>query len=137
MHSVSLVMLDVDDFKHINDNYGHLSGDIVLKSLASLILESSRNVDTVARYGGEEFSLILPETDVRGAVMVAEKLRKMIAENSVHMKSIEVRVTVSLGICVYDPKKNQLNEDEFIKAADRALYNSKGSGKNRLSIASV
>jgi diguanylate cyclase (GGDEF)-like protein len=137
MHSVSLVMLDVDDFKHINDNYGHLSGDIVLKSLASLILESSRNVDTVARYGGEEFSLILPETDVRGAVIVAEKLRKMIAENSVHMESIEVRVTVSLGICVYDPKKNQLNEDEFIKAADRALYNSKGSGKNRLSIASV
>jgi diguanylate cyclase (GGDEF)-like protein len=137
IHSVSLVLLDIDNFKLINDNYGHISGDIVLKSLAGLIWESSRNVDTVARYGGEEFSLILPETDLKGAAVIAEKLRKTIEANAVDMDSIKIRVTVSLGICVYDPKRNQLNEDEFIKAADRALYNSKRSGKNRLSIASL
>ncbi len=137
MHSVSLIMLDMDNFKQINDTYGHLSGDIVLKSVASLIWESTRNIDTVARYGGEEFSLILPETDVRGAVVVAEKLRKTIEANSVDINGMKIGVTVSLGICVYDPKGNQLKEDEFIKAADRALYNSKSTGKNRLSIASL
>ena len=137
MHSVSLVMLDIDNFKQINDNYGHLSGDIVLKSLAGLIRESIRVVDTTARYGGEEFSLILPETDMKGATFVAEKLRKSIEANSVVINSIKIRVTVSMGICVYEPMKKELSEDEIIKAADRALYNSKRAGKNRLSIATL
>ncbi len=133
-HSVSLVMLDIDDFKQINDNFGHLSGDIVLKTLAGLIWRESRNVDTVARYGGEEFSLILPETDLRGAAVVAEKLRKLIEATPIEINALRINVTVSLGISVYDPQKNESNENDFIRAADRALYNSKGSGKNRLSI---
>jgi diguanylate cyclase (GGDEF)-like protein len=137
MHCVSLVMLDMDDFKRVNDNYGHLSGDMVLQAVAGLIGESSRNVDTVARCGGDEFSLILPETDVKGAAVVAEKLRKAIEANSVVIESIKIRVTASLGMCIYDPQKGQINKDEFIKAADRALYNSKNSGQNRLSIVSL
>ena len=136
-HLVSLVMVDIDNFKNINDTYGHLSGDAALRSVAGLIWETGRNTDTVARYGGEEFAVILPETDMKGAAIFAERVRKKIETNLITVDNMKTRVTVSMGISVYDPNKGKRDKDEFVKAADKALYNSKNSGKNKISIASL
>jgi len=134
LNIMSLVMIDIDNFKDINDTHGHLIGDDVLRAVAGLIWESSRSTDTVARYGGEEFSVILIQTDLKGAAIFAERVRKKIEDNVIDVDNINIRVTVSMGISVYDPNKNRLDKDEFIKAADKALYNSKNSGKNKISI---
>ena len=134
---IALVMIDIDDFKRVNDTHGHLIGDIVLKSVAGLIAGESRSVDTVARYGGEEFAVILPETNLQQAAFFAERVRKKIEMFAVGIDNLVISVTVSLGVCIYDPKTCQSGKDDFIKAADKALYSSKKSGKNRLSIASI
>ncbi len=136
LNIVSLVMIDIDNFKDINDTYGHLIGDAMLRAVAGLIFESSRKTDTVARYGGEEFSVILPETDLQRAAIFAERVRKRIEGYMIVVNNIKIRVTVSMGISVYDPSKNKLDKDELVRAADKALYNSKKSGKNKISIAS-
>jgi diguanylate cyclase (GGDEF)-like protein len=137
MHSVSLVIIDIDNFKQVNDNHGHLDGDLVLKSVAGIIWGESRKTDTVARYGGEEFIVILPETDLKGAASFAERVRKKIEAHTVSVANVTIEVTVSLGVCVCDPKKCTPNSEDFIKAADKALYHSKNNGKNRLSVASL
>ncbi len=133
---IALVLIDIDDFKRVNDTHGHLAGDIVLKSVAGLISGESRSGDTVARYGGEEFAVILPETDLQHAAVFAERVRKKIEMFTVSVDNRKISVTVSLGVCIYDPRTYQSGKDDFIKAADKALYSSKKSGKNRLSIAS-
>jgi len=137
MHNVSLVMIDIDNFKQVNDSYGHLSGDKVLRAVAGLLWQARRNMDTVARYGGEEFSVILPETDLKGAAVFAERVRKSIESNVTDVDDVKILVTVSMGISVYNPNTSKLNKDELVKAADKALYNSKNSGKNKISIASL
>src|SRR5208282_2844310 len=134
---VSLVMIDIDNFKQVNDSYGHLSGDKVLRAVAGLLWQARRNMDTVARYGGEEFSVILPETDLKGAAVFAERVRKSIESNVTDVDDVKILVTVSMGISVYNPNTSKLNKDELVKAADKALYNSKNSGKNKISIASL
>ncbi len=131
---VSLIMIDIDNFKNINDTYGHLIGDEMLRSVAGLIWESSRNIDTVARYGGDEFSVILPETGLKGAVIFAERVRKKIEANMLVADNIKIRVTVSVGVSFYDPNKNKLDKNDFVRAADKALYSSKNSGKNKISV---
>ncbi len=135
-HKMALVMIDIDDFKRVNDTHGHLVGDMVLKSVAGLILGESRSGDTVARYGGEEFAVVLPETDLQHAAAFAERVRKTIEMVTVSIDKLKISVTVSLGVCVFDPAAHRLGKDDFIKAADKALYSSKKTGKNRLSIAS-
>ena len=130
-------MVDIDNFKNINDTYGHLSGDAALRSVAGLIWETGRNTDIIARYGGEEFAVILPETDMKGAAIFAERVRKKIETNLIAVDNMKTRVTVSMGISVYDPNKGKRDKDEFVKSADKALYNSKNSGKNKISIASL
>jgi diguanylate cyclase (GGDEF)-like protein len=130
-------LFDIENFKNINDTYGHLSGDAALRSVAGLIWETGRNTDTIARYGGEEFAVILPETDMKGAAIFAERVRKKIETNLIAVDNMKTRVTVSMGIFVYDPNKGKRDKDEFVKAADKALYNSKNSGKNKISIASL
>jgi len=137
MHSVSLIMIDVDNFKQVNDNHGHFDGDVVLKAVAGIIWEESRRSDTVARYGGEEFVVILPETDLKGAASFAERVRQKIETHTVNINGVNIGVTVSLGVCVCDPKKCKPNHEDFIKAVDKALYHSKSNGKNRLSVASL
>ncbi len=137
MRTVALVMVDIDDFKRVNDIYGHLAGDILLKAVAGLISEESRASDTVARYGGEEFAVVLPETDLQYAVVFAERVRKKIERLTVNIDDLKIAVTVSLGVCIFDPKTSQSGKDGFIEAADKAMYKSKNSGKNRLSIASL
>ncbi|MEW5767599.1 MAG: diguanylate cyclase [bacterium] len=129
----SLIMLDIDDFKKVNDTYGHLMGDTVLKELARVIKGVTRGVNIVARYGGEEFVIILPEENKMGASVMAERLRKNVEEVEFLKASgvkNSIRTTISLGVSTYP--EDGVNERDLIKKADEALYQAKKGGKNRV-----
>ena len=129
--SVGLVMLDLDDFKAVNDTYGHQQGDQVLRSVADLMRSYSREIDTPARYGGEELAVVLPQTDVDGAFQLAERLRTGIANLDIPMVSGggRMRVTASLGAAALPA--NAQDPERLIAAADAALYEAKRGGKNK------
>jgi len=133
----SLIILDLDDFKKVNDSYGHRIGDIVLKEISELILKNVRKNDVVARYGGEEFTVIAPETDLKSAAGLAERLRRSVEQAEIHADSVSIRVTISLGVATYLPGKKASTTYELLDAADSALYESKRAGKNKLNIAKV
>ncbi|MGE5576957.1 MAG: GGDEF domain-containing protein [Syntrophothermus sp.] len=121
---LTLVMLDIDDFKLYNDTHGHLAGDKMLAAIAAVLKENVRSIDLAARYGGEEFALILPETDQGGAFTIMERVRQLV-ENSP-----AVEVTVSAGIATYP--RDGVTREELIHSADQALYQAKAAGKNRI-----
>jgi two-component system cell cycle response regulator len=129
---VVLMMLDIDDFKEINDRYGHLAGDEILKALGRFIKRSIREIDVAARYGGEEFMIVLPNTDIKGAVSVAERIRTYIFDHSFFPDTIhpDKRLSVSTGISMYPTEAATV--DELIKKADIQLYRAKKEGKNRV-----
>ncbi|NVB81454.1 MAG: sensor domain-containing diguanylate cyclase [Kofleriaceae bacterium] len=132
----SVIMLDVDDFKMLNDTYGHLVGDRVLRAIANVIKAQMRGVDTAARYGGEEMAVILPRTEMVGAYNLAERIREAIAELRITTDDEPPRalaVTASLGISAYPESKAQTGED-LVRRADRALYRAKKTGKNRVEL---
>ncbi len=132
-HSYGCLMMDVDHFKKVNDTYGHYAGDIILRKLGKLLKANSRESDIVARYGGEEFINLLPETDIVGASIVAEKLRAEIEAASIKVGEIEIKITVSIGISCFDAtKKDDPSTDQLISAADNALYKAKENGRNRI-----
>jgi len=127
---VSMLMLDVDHFKEVNDQHGHPFGDEVLRDLVQLIRENVREVDTVARYGGEEISVILPETPKEGATKVAEKIRRQL-ENHIFVDGgnvAGVKVTVSIGVAACPT--DETTKAALISAADAALYEAKSQGRN-------
>ncbi len=128
-----IVMIDIDDFKKVNDTYGHLTGDLVLKTLSGLIKGSLRNVDLPGRYGGEEFILILPETGKDDGVIVAERLRKKVREHTFKtMNGEPITISISLGLSELSDLENKTNELEMIKIADSRLYKAKRTGKNKV-----
>jgi len=128
-HVLSLLMMDIDNFKSVNDTYGHLAGDMVLKEIAAAIQKTVRHVDTPARYGGEEFSVILPETSAQNAVTIAERIRKKISEIEVKTENgAVIRPTVSIGIAEFPNAASDIKG--LIDFADKALYESKHNGKN-------
>lgn len=132
---LSIVMLDIDHFKVLNDTYGHLTGDEVLKQVARVIQETVRQVDIAARYGGEEFILLLPDANISLAKVVAERIRRNISERPTVIDGVKYPVTVSLGVAQYDPQRD-LTERHFVERADQALYRSKEHGRNQTSVAS-
>lgn len=134
-HPLSLIMFDIDLFKEVNDTYGHPAGDQVLKNLAQTVLRAIRPSDILARYGGEEFAVILPETNLTGLKVFAERLRRCVAALTTHTSSTEIRVTISLGGTCLMPEES-FSKKELIFVADRALYNSKTNGRNRTTILS-
>lgn len=122
--AVSLMMIDVDLFKHVNDTYGHQRGDDVLRGLTQTLVNSTRETDIVSRYGGEEFCVILPETELDDAVEVAEKLRISVAQASyAREKGQSVKVTISLGVAAYPVLAS--NQEELLRKVDDALYSAK------------
>lgn len=132
----SVIMLDVDDFKNLNDTYGHLVGDRVLRAIANVLKAQVRGVDTAARYGGEEMAVILPRTEMVGAYNLAERIRESIAELRITTDDDPPRslaVTASLGIAAYPESKAQDGLD-LVRRADRALYRAKKTGKNRVEL---
>jgi diguanylate cyclase (GGDEF)-like protein len=128
-YPVGLIMLDIDDFKSINDTYGHQQGDVVLKQVAKVLRDTSRDVDTPARYGGEEMALILPHTDLGGAYAIAERLRTSISALRIPRLDGEgfLSVTASLGVTATSDGV----KDSLIREADAALYGAKRQGKNQ------
>jgi len=131
-HPVSLAMLDIDHFKKINDRWGHLIGDQILRQLSDLVVQKVRGTDLVARYGGEEFAVILPDTDKTGAYRVAEKIRRTVEQHSWTLPNQELlnRMTVSLGIGTYPLDAKDL--DSLIEKTDQALYRAKRGGRNQV-----
>lgn len=128
--SFTLVIFDIDHFKKVNDTYGHLVGDHVLKAISSSMIREIRTNDLLARYGGEEFLLLMPETEVEAAQLLAERIRKRIMLTPVHTERGDISVTVSGGIAgAFEP---YTNIDSVIKGADDALYIAKTSGRNRI-----
>lgn len=127
-HPLNLVMIDIDYFKRVNDEHGHLMGDAVLKEVASVFKKSIRLEDVVARYGGEEFVLIMPHTSVENMRKTGERLRAEIEE----MEISGIRITISVGIGHFDGKETDFNHKDLINRADRALYLAKKRGRNRV-----
>ena len=129
--SLSLLVADLDHFKKINDNYGHLAGDETLKQIAALIKDSVRKNDTPCRYGGEEFVIILPLAGAAEALAIAERIRKSVEQYQIRFENFKIQITISIGIAVYQGE----SAEDFFEKADRATYNSKIKGRNRVSLA--
>lgn len=130
----SLFMFDVDDFKVINDTYGHQAGDKLLQEIARVTLKTVRNTDLVARYGGEEFAVILSETTLEVAGEIAERLRSNISQLVVDWENKQLSVTISIGISFYCHEHANLTKNQIIAIADAGLYRSKKKGKNCISL---
>ncbi len=128
----ALLMIDIDYFKQLNDSYGHHAGDQVLRDVASILMKDMREVDTVARYGGEEFVLILPETGGPGAMLVAQRLRRVVEQARFFAGSPRAteHLTISIGVAVFDIDA-QFKRD-LVEAADAALYEAKRRGRNQV-----
>jgi diguanylate cyclase (GGDEF)-like protein len=133
---MSLIMIDIDDFKSYNDTYGHLAGDRVLSETARTIRSAVRDIDFVARYGGEEFALILPEVHATSGVIVADKIRKAVESQTLISEEGESigQITISCGVT---DNSGTATPEELIDRADKALYWVKRNGRNMVRLASV
>ena len=125
----SILFVDIDKFKDFNDKFGHICGDLVLKTVAETLRDQLRKQDVVSRWGGEEFLVMLPETPLQGASLVAERLRRSIENRKIEFAGQQQHVTITLGVAEYDKR---LGMDHSINLADRALYNGKQTGRNKV-----
>lgn len=130
---LSLIMVDLDHFKGINDTYGHAAGDAVLASFARTITEVVREVDVVGRLGGEEFAVLLPDTGAVEAMQAAERMRQAIVESHLHVRGQQLKYSASFGVAAFD--QTELSLSEFLARADAALYSAKEQGRNRVELA--
>jgi diguanylate cyclase (GGDEF)-like protein len=129
--NLSLIMLDIDHFKQVNDTYGHLQGDVVLQRIASQLQKELRSYDCAARYGGEEFISILPDSNLKEAVFVADRIRQSVQSLKFSGSLSPLNITASLGVVCF-PIAGASTVDSFIKLADDALYRAKSNGRNRV-----
>jgi diguanylate cyclase (GGDEF)-like protein len=129
---MGLIMLDIDNFKQVNDTYGHLQGDLVLREVARVLRQSSREIDEPARYGGEEMAVALPQTDLEGAYQFAERVRHAVEDLALPLPSGNgtLQVTASFGVASLASAEHA-DKDALVAAADSALYEAKRTGKNR------
>jgi diguanylate cyclase (GGDEF)-like protein len=132
--NLSLIMLDIDHFKQVNDVYGHLQGDIVLQKVAVQLQKELRSYDVAARYGGEEFIAVLPDATLKEAVFVADRVRMSLQKAKFSGALSKLSLTVSLGVALFSPA-GVTTVDGFIKMADDALYRAKANGRNRVECA--
>jgi diguanylate cyclase (GGDEF)-like protein len=130
---MAVIMADIDQFKRLNDEFGHVLGDEVLRQVSSLFHQQLRKIDVVCRYGGEEFGILLTQTDADHALSVAEKLRKMVA--GWQFPGVPRTVTISAGAAAYPD--HGTSRDDLVRAADSALYAAKQAGRNRVCLATL
>lgn len=133
--SMALLMIDIDHFKAVNDQHGHLAGDAVLREVAQRASHRLRHADLLARYGGEEFVALLAQTDAQGALAVAEDIRQAIALRPCVAQGVAIPVTVSIGVCAAVPGVGTEGVEAMLAASDRALYAAKDQGRNRVVLA--
>lgn len=131
--SLSLLLIDVDNFKSFNDTYGHITGDAVLKEVVKILQFSLRQIDMCARYGGEEFCIMLPSTNREGALLAAERLRANVQEARIKAFNETLKCTISVGLAVFPEDGRQISG--LLDKADKALYRAKAGGRNRVSAA--
>jgi diguanylate cyclase (GGDEF)-like protein len=129
--NLCFVMIDIDHFKNINDNYGHMAGDKVLQELSQMLCNLVRGSDIVGRYGGEEFGIILPEISQNDAFHLCDRLRTSVEKNRFQLTDKAVNITISVGASIYNVNSD-VNYSEIIKNADQALYSAKAEGRNRV-----
>jgi len=129
-----LMILDLDHFKKIKNKHGCPVGDIVLEEVSIAIKNTIRDCDAAARYDGEKFAIVLPETDLKGAVIGAQRLRKAVEQLEIDTKCCRIDVTASVGVTCYHPTIDKIEKSEFLSEADNALYHSKNKGRNMISI---
>lgn len=132
-HPCSLLMVDIDHFKTINDAYGHATGDLAICSLSQTLRESLRDADIIGRMGGEEFAVLMPHTDLQQVLESAERLRQAVADNVIVADQQQVRMSISIGVCVFDADRMATLELMLLDA-DKALYRAKIAGRNRVEI---
>ncbi|SET53216.1 PAS domain S-box-containing protein/diguanylate cyclase (GGDEF) domain-containing protein [Natronincola peptidivorans] len=125
----SVILLDIDDFKTINDTYGHLMGDLAIRHIGEILTRNTRSTDSCFRYGGDEFAILLPDTSIQEASLVAEKIRTVIEKTSISSKQSELYITISLGVTSFYEAKNV---NCLFQNADKKLYSSKHQGKNKV-----
>jgi diguanylate cyclase (GGDEF)-like protein len=130
-HQLSVLMMDLDHFKRVNDEHGHAAGDEVLRQFAERISHSLRNTDALFRYGGEEFCVVLPETNGRHALHVAENIRHLIESRPFELDTTALHCTVSIGLATFTPPE-PINATQLLERADEALYDAKNGGRNRV-----
>lgn len=130
---ISFVMIDIDFFKKVNDTYGHICGDMVLKEISAILSGTVRKCDIVGRYGGEEFSIVFPDVDLNWVMQLCEIIRKTIENHEINICNDSIKVTVSVGIC-YKASQQIIADIEMIKVADKAVYKAKREGRNRIEL---
>ena len=134
-HPLSIAFCDIDHFKSVNDTYGHGAGDLVLKEFVRRINESIRSgVDWMVRYGGEEFIIVLPETDIKGACSLAQRLMNRLSQRVMTIQGVDIRITASFGVSGFGPvaTDKKISPEDIIRKADELLYRAKMEGKNRI-----
>jgi diguanylate cyclase (GGDEF)-like protein len=129
---ISIIMADIDNLKPINDNFGHRAGDYAIRQVSRKILSCIRHIDSAARYGGDEFSIILPNTSLADAVVVAQRMVKTVIETPIIWDNNEITISISVGVGQYDAANNC--PEDVTKATDQALYAAKQAGKNTVKI---
>ena len=128
---LSLCLIDIDHFKHINDEHGHPGGDVVLKELAKILNNATRSVDYVGRYAGDEFLIIFPDTLLADAIMLSERIRKMVEEHVFTANGKRLQTTICVGVADFEPKKRKTSAT-LVEAADKCLYCAKHAGRNKV-----
>jgi diguanylate cyclase (GGDEF)-like protein len=128
---LSLLMVDVDNLKEINDTYGHAGGDVVLSQVASMTQLNVREINSVCRFGGDEFAVIAPISDINGAIRMGERLRQVIEATIIFYDKHEIKTTLSIGVAAW--RSSMENEQDLIKEADKGLYQAKEEGRNKVS----